>query len=188
MAFAVCGLVIGGSMAFVFLPKPVAEAPVVEVKTTTVNTFKRSAPTKLHIPKINLETTFVPPLWLNADKTVSVPGNYTEVGWYKGGVSPGEIGSAVILGHVDSYEGPAVFYSLGQLKAGDEIEVTREDSTTALFVVDELKRYPQDSFPTELVYGKTNTATLKLVTCTGIFNKGQQRYSHNLVVYAHLKE
>lgn len=151
------------------------------------SSFARSAPTHLKIAKLNLEADFVPPLGLNEDKTISVPDSYTKVGWYKNGATPGEIGPAVILGHVDSYEGPAVFFSLGQLEEGDEIEVTRADGTSATFIVDELRRYEQGSFPTEQVYGKINHAGLRLVTCSGLYDKGNQRYTHNLVVYASLK-
>lgn len=155
--------------------------------STTTATYTRSAPIRIQIPTINLDTTFVPPLGLNADKTVSVPDSYTKVGWYSGGATPGEVGPAVILGHVDSVDGPAIFYSLGQVKVGDEITVTRDDGTVATFLVTELKRYPQSEFPTLAVYGPTTDAELRLVTCTGTFNRGEQRYSHNLVVYATLK-
>ena len=149
--------------------------------------LQRSAPTRLVIPAINLDTTFVAPLGLNADQTVSVPDSYTKVGWYKNGATPGEIGPAVILGHVDSKAGPAIFYSLGQVSVGDDVEVTRFDGSIAEFEVTELKRYPQSDFPTELVYGPTDEAVLRLVTCTGIYSHNEQRYSHNLVVYATLK-
>lgn len=155
---------------------------------TASTSFARSAPIRLVIPSIRLDTTFVPPLSLNSDKTVSVPDNYTQVGWYKGGATPGEVGSAVILGHVDSVSGPAVFYSLGQVKVGDKVMVTRADRTTATFEVTELHRYPQSEFPTNAVYGPTTYPALRLVTCTGIFDHGKQKYSHNLVVYAKLIE
>ena len=151
-----------------------------------VSSFARSAPSRLEIPAINLDATFVSPLGLLPDQTVSVPDSYTQVGWYSGGATPGEIGPAVILGHVDSVDGPAIFYSLGQLNVGDEIKVTREDGTTAIFTVTKLQRYPQVNFPTLEVYGPTDSPTLRLVTCTGTFNKGVQKYSHNLVVYATL--
>lgn len=154
---------------------------------TTTNEYGRAVPTRLVIPKINLDTTFVPPLVLLPDQTVSVPGNYTQVGWYGGGVTPGEIGSSVILGHLDSVAGPAVFYSLGQLKEGDEIEITRDDGTVAKFTVTKLQRVLQSNFPTMDVYGPTDDAQLRLVTCSGVFNKITQRYSHNLIVFASLK-
>jgi hypothetical protein len=149
-----------------------------------VSGLVRSNPIRIVIPAINLDTTFVTPLGLNPDQTISVPDSYTKVGWYKNGATPGEIGSAVILGHVDSISGPAVFYSLGQLKANDEIAITREDGSDVRFLVTEIKRYSQDEFPTEAVYGQFSQPVLRLVTCTGDFNRQEQRYSHNLVVYA----
>lgn len=155
--------------------------------TKTSDTYARSLPTRLVIPAINIDTTFVVPLGLLPDQTVGVPNSYTKVGWYSGGVSPGEIGSSVILGHVDSKDGPAVFYSLGQLKEGDDIEITRDDGTVAQFVVTKLERHPQSAFPTLDVYGPTDEPALRLVTCSGTFNKTDQRYSHNLIVYAKLK-
>ena len=191
MAFAILGVVVGAFVVYAFIGKevvaPVAD-DVVQKSEDATSTFARSAPTHLRIPKIGLDTSFVAPLGLNDDKTVSVPDSYTEVGWYKNGATPGEIGASVILGHVDSYQGPAVFYSLGQLKKGDEVEVTREDGSVAVFVVTDKERVSQDAFPTQKVYGDVDFAGLRLVTCTGIYNKGQLRYSHNLIVYAELKK
>lgn len=144
-------------------------------------------PQRLRIPTVAIDTTFEGGLGLNDDQSVQVPDSYTKVGWYKYGPTPGELGPAVILGHVDSYQGPAVFWSLGQLKAGDEILVDREDGTTAVFEVTELKRVSQSDFPTREVYGDLDYAGLRLITCTGTYNHGVQRYSHNLIVFARLK-
>ena len=194
MAFAVLGVfLIGiGLTAFYSGQTATYQKQVLqnerEGTTTTIARYARSAPSRLRIPKLSLDTTFETPLRLNEDKSIQVPKSYDKVGWYEYGATPGEVGPAVILGHVDSYQGAAVFYHLGQLKKGDEIAVDREDGTTATFVVEYMGRYPQDSFPTDLVYGKTTKPTLRLITCSGIFNKGIQKYSHNLVVYAILKE
>ncbi len=191
MAFAI--VLIGLVYATIVYVQPFKGGDEVPTTIETTNgiekqsLFARSAPTRLVIPAINLDTTFVPPLGLLPDQTIAVPDSYTQVGWYSGGATPGEIGPAVILGHVDTKEGPAVFYSLGQLTEGDEIQVTREDGTTAIFEVTKLQRYPQNNFPTLAVYGPTDDATLRLVTCTGTFDKGEQTYSHNLVVFATLK-
>ncbi len=190
----VFGVVVGMISVSLFLLQPTSinqegfiESVHKEATTTSpTQTFARSMPVHLRIPKINVDATFEAPLELNADQTVSVPEAYDTVGWYVHGATPGEVGPAVILGHVDSYQGPAVFYSLGKLVKGDRIEIDRADGTTAVFLVDELIRYSQDNFPTEDVYGVTETPSLRLVTCTGVFNKGKQRYSHNLVVYASL--
>lgn len=190
MAFYIIATILVIAAIYQFSGSVLVYAPTADTEVVVQNEskFERSAPVRLHIPKINLDTTFVPPLGLEADGTVSVPDSYEEVGWYKNGATPGEIGPAVILGHVDSYEGAAVFYLLGQLENGDEIEVTRADGTTATFVVTDKERLPQENFPTEKVYGPIDFAGLRLVTCTGIYSKGEARYSHNLIVYATLKE
>jgi sortase (surface protein transpeptidase) len=190
MAFAVVLIALALGLGFYFYShKPAEEVvtPVTEVSTTT-SQFARSAPTELRIPKLDLTAEFEAPLGLKADKTIEVPDTYTKVGWYENGATPGEVGPAVILGHVDSYEGPAIFWSLGKLKEGDEVEVKRADGTTAVFVVEYSQRFDQDEFPTMLVYGPTDKPTLRLVTCSGKFDKAAQKYSHNLVVFATLKE
>lgn len=193
MAFAVLCMLIGATLIVMHVKYTPNTSDIPgnteqTVATTTVQGLSRQLPTRLRIPKIHIDAGFVEPLGLNADKTVSVPKTYDQVGWYKNGAAPGEVGPSVILGHVDNYKGPAVFYSLGQLKEGDEIYVDRADGTTATFVVKELHRYSQDAFPTQEVYGQVPYPALRLVTCTGIFNKAVQKYSQNLVVYAVLKE
>ncbi len=149
-------------------------------------TLSRELPTYIKIPSINVEAMFDVPLDLNPDQTITVPDDYDKVGWYKLGAAPGEMGTAAILGHVDSREGPAVFFSLGQLSPGDSIYITRADGSEAEFIVEYLERYKQEEFPTEKVYGQTSYPSLRLITCTGTFKKGEQRYTHNLVVYARL--
>jgi len=164
------------------------QEPVTVAPTETPYALPRAFPINLRIPKISLDAAFSEPLGLNADQSISVPKEFDTVGWYKLGAAPGEVGTAAILGHVDSYEGPAVFFSLGQLAPGDSIFVTRADGTEAEFEVEYYERYPQDEFPTEKVYTPTSYASLRLITCSGIYKKGEQRYTHNLVVYARLKE
>jgi LPXTG-site transpeptidase (sortase) family protein len=190
MAFAVVGLVLlfSGQIRTFIIHQWHTETPTAQTVITTSSTtgLSRLAPVRIQIPSIKLDTTFVPPLTLNADKTVSVPDNYTQVGWYSGGAAPGEVGPSVILGHVDSKAGPAVFYSLGQVKVGDKVQITRTDGSIATFEITELHRYLQSDFPTLDVYGPTNYPALRLVTCTGVYDHGIQRYSHNLVVYGKL--
>ena len=165
------------------------ESPNLPVKTAPAGpVMTEAAPTKLSIPKLKIETTFEKPLGLNADGSSEVPKSYTQVGWYEYGPTPGEYGPAVILGHVDSVSGPAVFFSLGQLEAGDDVYIDRADGSVAHFVVEKLERYEQVAFPTAKVYGNINHAGLRLITCSGTFKKGEQRYTHNLVVYAKLVE
>lgn len=154
--------------------------------TTPAYTLSRSLPVRLSIPKMHLEANFEAPLGLNADGTVGVPKSFTDVGWYKYGPTPGELGPAVVLGHVDSYKGAAVFYHLGELAPGDLVYITREDGSVATFRVTGFERYPQAEFPTDQVYGNIDHAGLRLITCTGVYNHGTLRYDHNLVVYADL--
>jgi len=193
VAFAVAGVIIGVTLSLLsnyLREEQVKPLPVVEeeVSATTTARFARSAPVRLTIPKIELDVTFERPLGLNEDMTIEVPDSYTKVGWYKNGPTPGEVGPAVVLGHVDSYEGPAVFWPLRQLNEGDMVEIEREDGSVAVFEVTSVVQYSQDDFPTEKVYGATDASELRLITCTGTFDKGVQRYSHNLVVYAKLVE
>ena len=154
--------------------------------TTTPSVHLASSrPVRLIIPKLHIDAPFEI-LGLNSDKTVGVPKEYTTVGWYSGSKTPGEIGPSVILGHVDSYKGPAVFFFLGRLEKGDQFTIERSDRSKALFEVDSLERYPQSDFPTDKVYGPIGFAGIRLITCSGKYDHDTKRYSNNLVVYGHL--
>ena len=121
----------------------------------------------------------------NPDKTIEVPPFHENItGWYKNGPTPGELGPAIILGHVDSTRGPSVFWDLNKVNPGDEIVIEREDGQKVKYNVDRLERFDQNSFPTEEVYGNINNVGLRLITCGGTFNKEIDRYSHNTVVFA----
>ena len=171
--------------------QPAAPAPTTASTTSTAPTSTTTAPPALPpiavaIPAIKVLAE-VDPMGLTADGSLQVPTNFGRVGWWSGGHKPGEPGPAVLEGHVDSTKGPAVFYALRQLKPGDEIQVVRDDHTTAAFVVDRLGSYPKDAFPSLEVYGPTDTPTLRLITCTGSFDRSVRSYRDNLVVYANLK-
>jgi len=125
-------------------------------------------------------------LGLNADGTLQVPWKPLLAGWFTYSPTPGEVGPSVIAGHVDSWEtGPAVFYRLGDLSPGDQVDVTRSDGTVATFGVDAVRAYAKDDFPTQTVYGNTDRAGLRLITC-GDWNSSQQEYDGNVVVFASL--
>jgi sortase (surface protein transpeptidase) len=145
----------------------------------------RSAPVALRIPAIGVAVP-VSALGLNPDGTVQVPADFQEPGWYRLGPSPGQVGSAVILGHVDSYQGPAVFFRLRFLRAGDRVEVSLADGVTARFVVDAVVMYPKKQFPARRVYGSHGFSALQLVTCGGAFDTNTRSYLSNVVVYASL--
>jgi sortase (surface protein transpeptidase) len=151
----------------------------------TVTPAARSVPVTLSVPAIGLNVS-LSQLGLNPDGTVQVPTNYQEPGWYRFGPSPGQLGSAVILGHVDSYLGPAVFFRLGSLDIGDRVDVTLADGVIAQFVVREVAMYLKTQFPTRLVYGPHGYSGLQLVTCGGVFDSQTGHYLSNVVVYTSL--
>lgn len=141
-------------------------------------------PVQLRIPTIKVSAD-VTGLGLNDDRTVEVPQDPDDVGWYRLGPSPGRAGSAVILGHVDSTHGPAVFYRLRNLKPGDHVAVRLSDATVAHFQVARVVYYANQDFPAHKVYGGAvgNRPRLNLVTCGGEFDKASGGYQSNLVVY-----
>lgn len=141
-------------------------------------------PVHLQVPAIKVDTPLVP-LGLQHDGTVAVPTNFAEAGWYDEGTLPGDPGPAVMLGHIDSYKGPAVFYRLRELHPGDEVVIGRVDGSTVRFAVDAVRQFPKDSFPTDLVYGDTAAPTLRLITCGGSFDRATRNYLDNVVVFAH---
>ena len=145
-----------------------------------------SEPTDITIKKIGVAAKLMS-LGVDGAGMIEVP-PLTQAGlagWYRLGPSPGEIGNSVIVGHVDSHvTGPAVFFELGALKAGDKIQVTRKDGTVAEFTVDGVKSYPKVSFPTDLVYGPSDKAGLRLVTCGGQFDQKKRSYPDNIIVFA----
>jgi sortase (surface protein transpeptidase) len=186
-----CGAVLGAVVVGIFIPQTFVHAPVEPIASSTPHVVKKytlnaSEPVRLTVPKINLDAEFEAPLSLKADKTVGVPKAYTTVGWYNGSPTPGELGPSIILGHVDSFKGAAVFYHLGKLEVGDTFTVERADGSKPTFTVERMERYPQSNFPTDLVYGPIDHAGIRLITCTGTYNRGTDRYSHNLVVYGRL--
>jgi sortase (surface protein transpeptidase) len=146
-----------------------------------------SRPVALEIPSIGVDTT-VGELGLQSDGQVEVPTTTRVVGWYRFGVTPGQIGSAVILGHVDSYLGPGVFFDLKSLKAGDALHLTLADGAHAQFIVTEVVQYLKTAFPDRLVYGAHGaTRSLQLVTCGGVFDRATGHYLSNVVVYSRLE-
>jgi sortase (surface protein transpeptidase) len=140
-------------------------------------------PASLTIPSIGVETE-LEHLPVRDDGTLTVPDDFGRAGWFSEGPAPGERGPAVIVGHVDSRDGPAVFHRLAELRAGDVLEVTRTDGTAVRFAVTETFEAAKDAFPTEAVYGPTAGPTLRLVTCTGPFDRASGHYVSNLIVYA----
>jgi len=140
-------------------------------------------PVRIEIPSIGVDAPVVP-LGLNPDRTLEVPSDYGDAGWWTGGARPGSPGPAIIAGHVDSQTGPAVFFRIRDLARGATIAVVRRDGTRARFTVIGSEQYPKARFPTERVYGSTSRPTLRLITCSGVFDRDSGHYLDNTVVYA----
>lgn len=151
--------------------------------------LSRSKPVSIDIPAIRVHS-ILQYLGLTAQHTLQVPvpgPHYNEAAWYKYSSTPGSLGPAVILGHVDSAaQGPSVFFKLGDLRRGDRVMVTRADGLVAVFRVDGVRRYPKDQFPTKLVYGNTDHAALRLISCGGVFDRATGHYLDNIVVFGSL--
>jgi sortase (surface protein transpeptidase) len=143
-------------------------------------------PVRIDIPAIGV-TSSLDRLGRAADRTVQVPSRWEVAGWYARGTRPGDPGSAVILGHVDSKRGPAVFYRLRELRRGDLVEVTRADGSSVRFAVQRTEQYDKRRFPTDEVYYPTLTPALRLVTCGGEFDATAGHYRSNIIVFAMLR-
>ena len=139
----------------------------------------------LRIPALGVSVA-VGALGLNLDGTVQVPTTSQQTGWFRLGPTPGQLGSAVILGHVDSYQGPGVFFNLRTLAAGDQVDVQLADGTTAQFTVNTVGSYSKRQFPSQRVYGSHGSSALQLVTCGGAFDHQTGSYLSNIVVYSSL--
>ena len=138
---------------------------------------------RLEIPAIGVRAPVIR-LGLNPDRTLQVPANAKETGWWTGGARPGERGPAVIACHVDSRSGPGVFYRLRELRAGDRVRVVYRDAPRALFEVTSKRRASKGRFPRVAVYGGTREPTLRLITCSGTFDHSTGHYRDNLIVFA----
>jgi sortase (surface protein transpeptidase) len=163
-----------------------ARAATAAAPTTTVPApaaVARSAPVAVRIPAIGVAV-WLTQLGLNADGTVAVPTSVQVPGWFSPGPSPGQIGSAVILGHVDSSKGPGVFFQLRTLQPGNQIEVNLADGVIATFKVTSVAQYQKTAFPDQQVYGSNGSSELQLVTCGGAFDPQTGHYLSNIVVYS----
>ena len=171
-------------------PVPVAPVPAPGAGTVTPQTvgLPPAEPELLDIPRLGAHSTLVP-LGLNADDTIEVPpvARPMQAGWYRYGPTPGEVGPAVVLGHVDGGGQRGIFYRLKELSPGDEVVVSRKDGSTARFAVSRVQQVDKDRFPAEAVYGDTSEPELRLITCGGSFDRAAHSYRDNIIVYAVLR-
>jgi hypothetical protein len=139
-------------------------------------------PTRVRIPAIGVDST-LETLGLDTRRQLEPPKDYGRAGWFSGGIAPGDPGAAIIAGHVDNLNGPAVFFELHALRAGDLVEVDRGGQTVT-FRVTETEQYPKNAFPSDQVYAPTPGPELRLITCGGTFDRNRGSYRDNIVVYA----
>jgi hypothetical protein len=140
-------------------------------------------PRRLRIPELGVDSP-LERLGRRRDGTIEVPRHWQRAGWYRGGPRPGELGSAVVLGHVDSPRGPAVFAGLASLEAGARVLVDRSDGTTVAFRVARVRQYPRARFPVDQVYLPSLRRGLRLITCGGRYVRADGGYQSNVVVFA----
>jgi hypothetical protein len=182
-----------GVVGVVFLsqrhaPQPAAAAAGAIGPAGHGPSLRRSMPVSVDIPAIGVTSKLLR-LGLNTDGTIQVPSLVTSAGeaaWYKYSATPGQIGASVIEGHVDSDQGPAVFYRLGALRPGDTIDVRLADGVTAIFRVTGVREYTKSNFPSKAIYGATDFAALRLITCGGVFDYATGHYLSSTVVFASL--
>jgi sortase (surface protein transpeptidase) len=188
---AVAAAGVAGLLALL-LPPSTSAAPSTEGSDRTLSVSmsagsreggQAAVPVRLRVPVIEVDSALVR-LGVDDAGALVPPSDFARAGWFAGGPAPGETGPAVIAGHVDSSEGPAVFFRLADLAPGDEVLVDRADGTTARFTVTAVDRYAKAEFPTEQVYGPTPRAELRLITCGGEFDPEVGSYRDNVVVSA----
>jgi len=146
-----------------------------------------SIPRQVNIPKLGLITE-VMPAGRESDGEMAVPEDPWVVAWYQWGAKLGEKGNAVIAGHLDSKTGPAVFYHLSQLTAGDEVLVKDQNQKEFVYIVVKKETYNENNFPVTEVFGESDKPRLNLITCRGQFNRETKRYTKRIVIYTELRE
>ena len=152
-------------------------------------TSPTAPPIRLQIPAIGVSAKIVD-LGLDAGGALQVPpltdAGVREAGWYDLGPAPGQVGSAIIVGHVDSRQAAGVFYDLGRLAPGNLVEVTLANGRTVHFTVTSVHEYAKAHFPAWEVYGPEPYQSLRLITCGGAFDESTGHYLSNIVAYARM--
>jgi len=161
-------------------------APAAKHNVHTPKTYPYSPPVHVSIPRVGIDLDIIQ-VGLDSEGSIELPPLFAwEAGWYTGSPSPGQLGPAIIVGHVDTYKGISVFWRLRDAQSGDQIIITRADGKVLTFTVNGLAQYDQNNFPTDTVYGNLPYAGLKLITCGGTFDEQTHSYTQNTVVSATL--
>ena len=188
-ATAVAGevlVLVGAALALLLVapgsPGQLGTLPVAAVTAASIDA-EAPPPRRLAVPRLGIDTD-VTGLRVLPSGELEVPADFDVAGWHRAGAAPGDVGPAVVVGHVDSYEGPAVFFRLRELVPGDRVFVARTDGSLVEFEVYGLETVGKGAFPTERVYGPTDGPELRLVTCGGPFDRRTRSYTDNVVAYA----
>lgn len=172
----------------VHAPRPAAAAAGMIGQGGHGRALRRSVPVMVDIPAIGVHARLLR-LGTGLHHAIRVPSLHTQAGeaaWYRYSATPGELGAAVIEGHVDTYRGPAVFFRLGALRPGDRVEVRLADGITAVFRVTGVRQYLKSRFPAKAIYRAHGYAALRLITCGGAFDYATRNYLSSTVVFASL--
>ena len=140
-------------------------------------------PVRLEIPSISVNIDIID-LGLDTDGTLEVPPDGKAAGWYTGAPAPGEVGPAIIAGHVDWEGTDGVFFDLRNLEPGADIIVTRADGSRTVFTATSIEHFPKDDFPTDVVYGDLDHPGLRIITCGGSFDETARSYTDNIIAFA----
>ncbi|MET9275957.1 class F sortase [Kribbella sp. NPDC003557] len=154
-------------------------------KPSRVLELPRSEPELITVPRLKISSP-LEDLQLDDQGAMQVPKNPAKAGWFTPSPPPGSIGSSVIAGHVTWNKRPAVFFRLGELRPGDQINIQRANRTTAVFTVERIAQFPKDRFPSEKVYDAAPYPALRLITCGGTYDNTNHRYLDNVIVWARL--
>jgi hypothetical protein len=150
--------------------------------TSEIAGLPRSIPTAISIPAIGVRSG-LEHLGQNPDHSIEVPHGFQTAGWFTDSVTPGQIGPMVILGHVDSHDGPGIFYRLGDLRPGDVVTVPRADRRSVDYRITGVREYAKDAFPTLDVYANAPVPAIRLITCGGRFDSATGHYESNVIAY-----
>lgn len=188
LAIALAGC--GSPAASAPAPAP-AKASATQVKNPAADDFKSvrtyrtvPLPSRVRIPAIDLTTPPLEQLGRAADKSIALPVDADDAGWFEGGPRPGQPGPAVVIGHVDMDKGPAVFFRLREMKPGESVYVDRVDGSTQKFTVTQVRQVAKTDFPTADVYAPDLESSLRLITCGGQFDYSTGNYLDNVIVFA----
>ncbi|MFX4305933.1 class F sortase [Exiguobacterium sp. A1_3_1] len=166
---------------------PLKPSDIFKKEFKDLSTNEVELPKTLSIPTLDVKTK-VEQVGLDKNGAMATPKNEQQVGWYKFGPRPGDVGNAVIDGHTDTKTGPAVFYQLRDLKKNDQIKIKDASGRTLVFRVKKLVQYDHLDAPLQKIFGASEKRNLNLITCIGTFDQNAGTYDDRLVVFTELDE